>query len=172
MIKKRQASIGLGLALFVLIIDQATKYWVVNLSDVAVLGGIQVAPFLRLVMVWNEGVSFGLFAGDETFRVYGLSGLSMAVSVWLIWWLIRSEHRLIAVIGLGLLIGGALGNAIDRLHWGAVADFIDFNLFGMRFFIFNYIFNVADAAISVGVGLLLLDSFWPEKQNQPEKRET
>ena len=169
---KRRAKTGLLLALIVLVIDQASKYWVVNMSGIAMLGSIDVAPFLRLVMVWNEGVSFGLFAGSETFRVYGLSGLSFLIVAFLVRWLFTADHRWIAVIGIGLLIGGALGNAIDRLHWGAVADFIDFNLFGLRFFIFNYVFNVADAAISVGVVSLLADSFWPRSElDKAEVRE-
>ena len=101
-------------------------------------------------MVWNRGISYGLFQQHEDFGRYALAGLSVAVSIGLAVWMVRSRSWLIAVAA-GLLIGGALGNAIDRFVYGAVADFV--LLYWIPFF--PYVFNLADSAIVAGVALLL-----------------
>jgi signal peptidase II len=115
---------------------------------------IGVAPFFDLVMVWNRGISYGLFQVGSRAGTYFLIGLSLAAVMLLSWWLRKADRRLLE-LGLGLVIGGALGNVIDRAIYGAVADFFHFFAFGYDW----YVFNVADAAITVGVVVLLLDAF-------------
>ena len=115
---------------------------------------VDVAPFLDLVMVWNRGVSYGLFPAGSYAAAILLIVLSLGAVVALSWWLMRAD-RLVLGLGLGLIIGGALGNVIDRMIYGAVADFFHFYAFGHDW----YVFNVADAAITVGVAVLLLDAF-------------
>ena len=116
-------------------------------------GPIRVAPFFDLTMVWNRGISYGLFQQHEAAGAWALVALSLVAAVALGVWLARTQVWIIA-IALGLLIGGALGNAIDRALYGAVADFV--LLYWIPFF--PYVFNVADAAIVAGVALLLYDS--------------
>ena len=122
---------------------------------------IEITPFLDIVMVWNRGVSYGLFqAGGLTGTVL-LTAFSLAAVAALSWWLRSADRRLLSW-GLGLVIGGALGNVIDRILYGAVADFFHFHAFGRDW----YVFNVADAAITVGVVALLVDAFArPEAKN-------
>ena len=111
-----------------------------------------LTPFLDLTLRWNRGISFSLFARDFGSAQIALVVLTLAVTGLLTWWLFRSRSSLPAV-GLGLIIGGALGNAVDRLVHGAVVDDLDLHAFGRHFFVFN----IADAAINVGVALLILD---------------
>lgn len=114
-------------------------------------GQIEVSPIFDLRMVWNEGVSFGMLRADSDLGRWALVLLSFVISGVFLWWL-RSAKRRLTAWALGLVIGGALGNVVDRIRFGAVADFLDFN--GLWF---PWVFNVADAAITVGAGLLLLD---------------
>jgi signal peptidase II len=111
-----------------------------------------LTPFLDLALRWNRGISFSLFARDSVLGQFALVALTLAVTGVLTLWLIRSRSALPAV-GLGLIIGGALGNAIDRVAHGAVVDYLDLHAFGRHFFVFN----AADAAINIGVALLILD---------------
>lgn len=150
-------ALGLGLALLVLIADQASKPWLLGLME-RNPGGLEVTPFFNLVMVWNRGVSFGLFSDGSDLRRILLMLAAGGITLWLLLWLWRGASRLVSV-ALGMVIGGAIGNVIDRLHYGAVADFFDFHLFGWHW----PAFNIADCAIVVGVGLLLLDSFLPRR---------
>ena len=115
---------------------------------------IEVTSFFDLVMVWNRGVSYGLFQAGSITGTILLIVFSIVAVVALSWWLMRAQRRTVA-LGLGLVIGGALGNVIDRALYGAVADFFHFYAFGHDW----YVFNVADAAITVGVVVLLLDAF-------------
>ncbi|MBM3555772.1 MAG: signal peptidase II [Alphaproteobacteria bacterium] len=144
---------GLSLAAAVLVLDQASKWALVELWTPPP-GGLAVLPFFNLVLVWNRGVSFGMFSGGMI-GPYIFAGFAFVVAIGLAVWLRRAENALIAT-ALGLVMGGAIGNGIDRLRWGAVADFLDFHAFGWHF----WAFNVADAAISVGVAGLLLDSLF------------
>ena len=140
-----------------LIADQLSKNYLLYGLDFRSLGPaarIGVLPFFDLVMVWNRGVSYGLFQAGSFAGMAVLTLFSLAAVVALSWWLIKAE-RLILGVGLGLVIGGALGNVIDRILYGAVADFFHFYAFGHDW----YVFNVADAAITVGVVVLLLDAF-------------
>ena len=113
---------------------------------------------LQFTRIWNEGVSFGLMQADHDVIRWGLVVFSCGVAILLAFWA-RSQTRLLPALGLGLVIGGAIGNAIDRAHFGAVVDFIDVQRLGF----FPWIFNIADSAITIGVILLLLDSLRPQR---------
>ncbi len=150
--------LGLTVAAAIFVADQITK-WII-LSQVMVPPRvIEVTGFFNLVMVWNRGVSFGLFSNDSPLGPWLLSGLAVAISIGLFIWLRRADNRLLAA-ALGLVIGGALGNVIDRVRFGAVADFLDFHLAGWHW----PAFNVADAAIVMGVALILIEGFLPKTQ--------
>ena len=143
--------LGLTVALLLLASDQLSKWVALDLLDLAARP-ITVTPFFNLVMVWNRGVSFGMLDSLGAFAPWLLSGLALAVVIGLLFWLKRSEHAMTA-IGLGLVIGGAIGNALDRLRHGAVVDFLDFHLAGYHW----PAFNLADAGICVGAGLIVVD---------------
>jgi signal peptidase II len=143
--------LGLTVALVLLGLDQLTKWMALEVLDLP-SRPIAVTPFFNLVMVWNRGVSFGMLDTLGAVAPWLLSGLAVAVVVALLLWLRRSEHAVMA-IGLGLVIGGALGNVIDRLRYGAVVDFLDFHLAGWHW----PAFNLADAGICVGAGLIVVD---------------
>ena len=129
---------------------------------------IDITPFFDLVMVWNRGVSYGLFQAEGLTGTMILVAFSLVAVVALSWWLSTAQHRLLAW-GLGLVIGGALGNVIDRIIYGAVADFFRFHAFGYEW----YVFNVADAAITFGVVALLVDAFVrPEAKNSDREPAT
>ena len=145
---------GLGLAFLVLVLDQITKWWVLTdlMNPPRV---IEVLPFANLVLVWNRGVSFGLFNTQSDYGPWILAALALAVSAVLAVWLFRGPERMVGW-GIGLILGGALGNVIDRLVHGAVVDFVDLHLGGAHW----PAFNVADSAITVGAVLLILDSLF------------
>jgi signal peptidase II len=140
------------IAAVVVALDQASKAWILGPLDLPGRGVIDVLPVFRLTMVWNPGVSFGLLAAKGEIGRWLLVAFAAAVVVALALWARRMTRPLTAV-AVGLVIGGAIGNnIIDRVRFGAVADFLDFS--GLYF---KWVFNVADSAISVGVALLLLD---------------
>ena len=143
--------LGLTVALVLLGLDQLTKWVVLALLDLPARP-IAVTPFFNLVMVWNRGVSFGMLDALGAAAPWLLSGLALAVVIGLLFWLRQSEHAMMA-IGLGLVIGGALGNVFDRVRYGAVVDFLDFHLAGWHW----PAFNLADAGICVGAGLIVVD---------------
>ena len=146
-----------GFAIAVLVLDQLTKAWIISGLDLRELGHIQVLPPLfNLTWVENRGVSFGLF-GDGSAR-WMLSAFSIAVAGILGWWALRADRRLL-ISAIGLIMGGALGNVIDRIRFGFVVDFLDFSGTG----VFPWVFNVADSAITIGVILLILDSLLSER---------
>jgi len=145
---------GLLVAALVVAFDQATKYAVFQGLQPP-WGGLAVTGFFNLVTVWNRGVSFGLFASGSPWTPIMLIGLALMVSAALVWWLRRADSRL-HVAALGLVIGGALGNVVDRALYGAVMDFLDFHVAGYHW----PAFNVADAAISVGAALLVWDALF------------
>lgn len=142
-----------ALAVTVVVLDQAVKYWILTglrLQDVAT---VPVLGPLHLTMVMNPGVSFGFLRADQDIARWGLVGFSLIVAALIVYWA-RRAHRPLQALGYGLIAGGAVGNAIDRARFGAVVDFIDVQRLGF----FPWVFNVADSSISVGVVLLLLDS--------------
>jgi signal peptidase II len=150
---------GIIAALVAVAIDQATKLWLLRVFDIAAHHGkVTVTPFFDLVLVWNTGISYGWFQDEGAAGQAVLLAIKAVAVVVLAIWMARSQSRL-ATIALGLIIGGAVGNAIDRLAYGAVVDFALFHVqIGGK--VFNwYVFNVADVAIVAGVAALLYDSF-------------
>jgi len=145
--------IGLSVGATVVVLDQLTK-WLIRDVVLDTARYIEVTGFFNIVEVWNRGVSFGLFASDSPWTPYLLSALAIAISIVLIVWLRKAETTFLA-LALGFVIGGAIGNVFDRFIWGRVYDFLDFHAAGYHW----PAFNVADAAISVGVALILLDGF-------------
>ena len=152
-------ALGLGLALVVCLIDQASKLWLVFGYDLGARSPVVLAPVLDLILVRNYGISYGLLQGLGTSARWVLV-LGTGVAVAFLWtWLARAGTKLTAA-ALGLIIGGAAGNAVDRvLHGGAVIDFLRFHLTTATFDFNWYVFNLADAAIVAGVAALLYDSF-------------
>jgi signal peptidase II len=161
--------LGLGLAAIVLLLDQATK-WIFyeGLTGLSFWGGapvplprgpiVEVTGFFNLVTVWNFGVSFGMFNRGSAESAWVFALIAGAITAGLVVWLARAPERLVGS-ALGLIIGGAIGNVIDRLRFGAVFDFLDFHVSGWHW----PAFNVADAAITIGVFLLLLDALFASK---------
>ena len=158
---------GLILAGVVIALDQLSKYIILGpmnfsgpgcreaqlgrFGDIGACGHIDLLPFFDLRMVWNPGVSFGLFRADGDIGRWALSLATFAIAILFLTWLRGAERRMSAM-ALGLVIGGALGNIVDRIRFGAVADFLDFS--GLWF---PWVFNVADSAITVGAILLAVD---------------
>ena len=153
---------AMGLVLATVLVDQVSKelllrYLLKTGATVQVIDGL-----FRLVIVWNPGVSFGFLGGDKALPPWLLSIVAVAVCVGLFVWLRRIDRPLIGW-GIGLVMGGAIGNVIDRARWGAVFDFADFHVGQWHW----PAFNVADSAIVVGVGLMLIDSLLVEKRRAP-----
>ena len=152
--------LGLGMALLLLVADQASKWWILEGLDLPALRNLalfEAGPFgIDLTMVWNRGVTFGLLTsfGDSSYLL--LAAVALAVVIALVVWLRRAESRLVA-ISLGAIVGGALANVIDRLRFGAVIDFIHAHIGDWSW----YVFNLADAAIVCGVAALVIDSLLP-----------
>jgi signal peptidase II len=140
-----------ALALAVIVADQAVKYWILDVLRLQEGQSIAVLGPIHLTGVWNPGVSFGFLQAQHDLVRWLLVAFSVVVSIFLALWVRKSDRPLFAV-AVGLLMGGAIGNVIDRIRIGAVADFID----ASRLW-FPWIFNVADSAISIGICLLLLD---------------
>jgi signal peptidase II len=148
---------GVATAAAVCVLDQAVKLWLLFVFKLADRGVVALAPFVDLVLVWNTGISYGWFQQEGPLGKWVLLALK-AIAVALIWiWLARAGSRPTA-IGLGLIIGGALGNAIDRLAYGAVADFVLLHVETANWRFNWYVFNLADVAIVAGVALLLYES--------------
>jgi signal peptidase II len=152
------------LALVIIAADQASKYWILEVFQLPLRPSTEVFGPLSLTMVWNRGVSFGLLWADHGLVRWGLSAFSVGVSILLAVWVRRAERPLMAW-ALAFIMGGALGNAIDRIRFGAVADFIDVSRLGF----FPWVFNLADAAINVGIALLLADMLLTERRQKRAK---
>jgi signal peptidase II len=149
---------GVIAALVTLALDQASKLWLLYVFDIGRRGTVEVTPFFDLVLAWNIGISFGWFQNDSQIAQIALMVVKAAAVIALAIWMARSR-TLIATLALGLIIGGAIGNAIDRFAYGAVVDFALFHLqIGGKPFNW-YVFNLADVAIVAGVAALLYDSF-------------
>jgi signal peptidase II len=149
---KRARLLGLALALLAIVLDQISKPL---LRDWLAGGNVQVTAFFNLVSAWNRGVGFSLLVMGGRSGPYILAVGALIIAGGMLVWLLRTERWLPAA-GLGLIIGGALGNVIDRLRYGAVFDFLDFHLADNHF----PAFNVADSALSVGVALLIIDGLF------------
>lgn len=148
----RTALLGFALAGLTVALDRVTKVWALD-ALFEPPTRITVLEVLNLVPVWNRGVSFGLLSSDSPWGPWLLGGFALAVAGALVIWLLRAENRILGS-GLGLVIGGAVGNAIDRALYGAVVDFVDAHWGDLHW----PAFNIADAAITLGVGFLLLDA--------------
>ncbi|MDP4822335.1 MAG: signal peptidase II [Aestuariivirgaceae bacterium] len=146
-------ALGLALASLTFGMDQLHKWWMLGPYDIASKGLVTVTPFFDLVLAWNRGVSYGWFAQHSEEGQIALVVVSLIITGILWLWLARVNRPLTAA-ALGLVIGGALGNALDRVVHGAVADFFLLHAWGYNW----YVFNVADMAIVAGVGLLLYES--------------
>lgn len=149
---------GFIAAIAALAIDQASKLWLLNIFELGRRGSVSVTPFFDLVLAWNTGISYGWFRDSGPLGQTVLLAIKGIAVVVLAIWMARSGTRL-AVIGLGLIIGGAIGNGIDRLAYGAVVDFALLHVeIGGKTYNW-YVFNLADVAIVAGVIGLLYDSF-------------
>lgn len=146
--------LGVLIAMIGLLADQALKLWLLHGYELARRGRVEMTSFFDLVLVWNRGVSYGLFPADSPGQVWFLVAVKSAITLALIIWLVRNQDRLVAM-ALGLLIGGAIGNTIDRVLHGAVVDFVSLHAGGFYW----YVFNLADVWVVAGVGLLLYDAF-------------
>ena len=150
------ARLGAAVAAIVFLADQASKLWLLFDYGIRENGAFVLLPFVDIVVVWNRGVSYGLFQQSTEFGRWLLVGLSIVAAAAFGVWLARVRGRL-AGVALGLIIGGALGNVIDRVAYGAVFDFVHFHVGGFSW----YVFNIADAAIVAGVIGLIYESFRP-----------
>lgn len=149
-------------------LDQVSKVVIVFWLDLINRGVIEVVPpLLTLRMAWNRGVNFGLFAGDSDILRWFLVGLSVVISAWVVWWMVTERPGRAAMISGGLLVGGALGNALDRVLYGAVADFLNMSCCGIDN---PYAFNVADISIFLGaIGLVIFASGTPKAGDDAAK---
>ncbi|TVR10562.1 MAG: signal peptidase II [Salinarimonadaceae bacterium] len=156
-------AILVALATFVL--DQASKLWLLFVYELPMREPVALAPFVDLIVVWNRGVSYGLFQQESETGRWLLVAFSLAAALGLGIWMVRTSERLLAA-SLALIVGGAIGNAVDRVAYGAVFDFVHvyFGTFSW------YVFNVADAAIVAGVIGLVYDSFVAEGRRAARAR--
>lgn len=153
--------LGFLLALGIFLADRLSKWWIVDVFDLSARGDVTLLPFLDLTMVWNQGMSMGLFQANGDTGRYLLIAVTGAVALGLAFWMWRATEKFL-VLALGLVVGGAVGNIWDRFEYGAVADFIHLHAMGYSF----YVFNLADSAISIGVAMLLWDALLsPQKTN-------
>ena len=141
-------------ALIVFVVDQISKWWVVHVMNLAQLGAIDVLPpYLNLRMAWNTGINFGLLSGSADWTRWVLISVALGIVLFVLVWMRRDPPGRTGLIFAGLLIGGALGNVVDRLIYGAVADFLNMSCCGIDN---PYAFNVADISVFFGaIGLAL-----------------
>ena len=157
----------LFIAAIIFAIDRFSKWWVLDRLGLPDLGVVDVAPpFLRLVMAWNKGVNFGIFASDSVWSKVFLAGFALVVCVVMALWAARRRGDRLFAAGAGVMIGGALGNAYDRLAYGAVADFINMSCCGITN---PFAFNIADIGIFAGLGLIVVAT-WRDDHSQPQDK--
>lgn len=160
---------GLAVAAVIAILDQLSKWWIIEMvmRPDGVTGTpfhspvrITVTPFFDLVMAWNRGVSFGIGNNGGEWNALILSGLALGIVIAMLIWLKNADNPLLR-LALGGIIGGALGNVVDRMRFGAVADFLDFHVTGHHW----PAFNLADSAITVGAVILVFDSLFTKRDS-------
>ncbi|MEE4348905.1 MAG: signal peptidase II [Pacificimonas sp.] len=163
------ARLAYVIALAVFVIDQVTKWLIISVVELESRGSIPIIPSLNLTWVENTGVAMGLFqAGDVDFMRWLLVAVTVAIAGGIVWW-INSERDRVDLFAMALILGGALGNILDRARLGYVVDFVHFYIADWSF----YVFNVADASITVGVTILLLRAFlWPEGEKRRKTQAT
>ncbi len=150
--------LALGIATVVLALDQVSK-WVILSQVMTPPQVVEITQFFNLVLIYNTGVSFGLFGGvAAAWKPWALGGLAVAVSAGLLYWLARQPERPLG-LAVGFVVGGALGNALDRAHQPGVVDFLDFHLAGWHW----PAFNLADSSIFLGVAILVFDGLFRER---------
>lgn len=147
--------LGAWTALVTFALDQSHKWWMLLIYRIHERDKVVVTPFLDLVFVINQGVSYGMLTGDDQKWQFALAAFAAIVSLGLMIWLARGVDSSLLAASVGAIVGGALGNALDRILLGGVADFISLHAFGYRW----YVFNIADVAIVAGVAGLLYDSW-------------
>lgn len=154
-------------AIVIFVADQAHKLWMLHVFDIRSRQPVHVTSFFDLVLVWNPGISYSLLRAETPLGRWLLFGFVVLATGLLSWWMWRAQSRVLG-LGLGLIVGGALGNGLDRLLYGAVADFFHFYLDteGGRWS--WYVFNIADVAIVVGAALLLWDTLFGPGDGQPQ----
>ena len=155
------ARLGAALAIVTLALDQASKLYLLFGYDLPLREPLVLGPFVELLVVWNRGISYGLFQQDTEMGRWALLAVSLAAAVGLSIWMTRTSSRLLAA-SLGLIVGGAIGNAIDRIAYGAVFDFVHFHVGSFSW----YVFNIADAAIVAGVIGLVYDSLVLDRRRE------
>lgn len=155
--------LGLAVAVITLALDQASKLWLLFGFNLPLREPVRLLPFFDLVVVWNRGISYGLFQQDGEAGRWALVVVSVLAAIGLGVWMLRAEGRLIAA-SLALIVGGAIGNAIDRVAYGAVFDFAHLHAGSFSW----YVFNIADAAIVAGVAGLLYDSLVLDRRRRPD----
>lgn len=141
------------LAAAVILLDQVSKAWVI--AAIPPNGGFQVTDFFNLVFVFNRGAAFSFLSGADGWQRWFFLALAIVISLWIVWMIRKHAAERLQPAALSLILGGAVGNAVDRIVHGAVVDFLDFHYAGWHF----WAFNLADSAISLGVALLLLHQF-------------
>jgi signal peptidase II len=150
---RSRLGLWLTLAALVIVFDQATKAWIMATFDLG--ESLPVMPLFNIVFVFNPGASFNFLADAGGWQRWLFVGLALAISLWLVRMLVQHAAERLMPTALALILGGALGNVIDRIRFGAVVDFLDFHAVGAHF----PAFNVADSAITVGVALMLWHQF-------------
>lgn len=154
--------LGVTVAAATFLIDQIHKYWMIEIYRIGERGRVTVTPFLDLVYVINTGISYGLLSQDGHGGQWLLAGFATLTAAGLTVWLAKGATNATMAYGIGFIVGGALANALDRLHLGGVADFFSLHAFGFYW----YVFNIADVAIVAGVAALLYDSVFPSRDQE------
>lgn len=152
------AAKGYLVAAAIFVVDQLVKLWIIAGLGLQAKGSINLLPVLSLTWVENRGVSMGLLQADGTKERWILTGVTALIAAGVAWWM-RKETNRIDILALALVLGGALGNIVDRMRFGYVVDFVHVHVGAWSF----YVFNVADAAITIGVAILLLRAFFERK---------
>ena len=161
MIKKLTVKkLAVPFILILIFLDQVTKWWIINYI-MQPIKTLPITPFFNIVLTWNSGISFGIFSNQGSFSVIILSTLATLIVFFLAVWLMKAENKKL-IIGLICIIGGAIGNIIDRVYHGAVIDFLDFHIKSYHW----PAFNVADSCIFIGATLIILDSLFPDKKEE------
>ncbi|CAI9119928.1 signal peptidase II [Brytella acorum] len=153
----RRILVGLATLFGVLVADQLSKWWILTGFDLPARGSVAITPFLNFTMVWNHAVTFGMLGGLGKAGPVVFCTIALVAVAALVWQITRTRRTVLA-IAMGAIAGGAVGNVIDRLRFGAVVDFIHAHAFGWSW----YVFNVADSAIVCGVAVWLVDSLRAE----------
>ncbi len=160
-IKSNPRLMAFIVALVIFLLDQWSKFAILQQPGLSRLNEIEITSFFNLVLVFNRGVSFGMFAGQDQPLI--LIGVSLAILAILVGWLWRNTSMMVA-LGIGSIIGGALGNITDRVRYGMVVDFLDFHIANLHW----PAFNIADSFVFIGVVVLCIYSMFFEKKNKTE----